>query len=358
MDIQIEKVAAAKAKAIPTENFGFGRIFTDHMLTRVYSQETGWGEIKIEPYAPIPMELSTSVFHYAQEIFEGTKAYRRPDGHINLFRIHENIKRFNRSAVRLDLPQMDEEEHLESIVSLIELDHKWVPSAPNSSLYIRPTLIATDPTIGSMNAKRSLFFIILSPVDPFFPTGFSPISVFVEDQYVRAVRGGVGEAKTGGNYAASLMATKRAKEAGYAQVLWLDAIERRYVEEMGGMNVFFVYGNKLVTPPLTGTILPGVTRDSIIILARDLGYDVEETMIDINELIADMKSGAVTEAFACGTAAVIAPIGKLAYKGEETAVNDEAVGEVTQKIYDELTGIQYGRIPDRFGWTLKIEAGK
>ena len=354
MKIELNQVDASQTRSLPDGAFGFGRIFTNHMLTRKYSGPGGWEDAVIQPYGPIPMPLSMSALHYAQEIFEGTKAYRRPDGKINLFRIDQNIKRFNRSAVRMELPQMDEEEHLEAIVKLIELDQDWVPSQPDSSLYIRPTLVCSEETIGSLNGNEALFFVLLSPVDPYFANGFAPISVFVEDEYVRAVRGGVGEAKTGGNYAASLHATDKAIKAGYKQVVWLDALERRYVEEMGGMNICFVYGNKLVTSPLTGTILPGITRDSLLILAEDLGYETEERMIDINELLADIKSGACTEAFACGTAAVIAPIGKMGYKGEDVIVNNNEVGKVTRHLYDELTGIQFGRIPDRFGWTLQI----
>ncbi len=354
MKISVNSISSDQARSLPDGKFGFGRIFSNHMLTRTFTDETGWQDAEIQPYGPIPMNLSMSVLHYGQEIFEGTKAYRRPDGKINLFRIDQNIKRFNRSAVRMELPIMDEEEHLEAIVSLIELDASWVPDSPDSSLYIRPTLVSSENTIGSLNANEALFFILLSPVDPYFATGFNPISVFVEDEYVRAVRGGVGEAKTGGNYAASLHATDKAIKAGYKQVVWLDAIERRYVEEMGGMNICFVYGNKLVTSPLTGTILPGITRDSLLILAQDLGYETEERMIDIHELIADIKSGVCTEAFACGTAAVIAPIGKLGYKGEDVIVNNNEVGAMTRHLYDELTGIQFGRIPDRFGWTLQI----
>ncbi len=354
MKIELSKIDEAQARSLPDGKFGFGRIFSNHMLTRQYKGDGGWEDAQIEPYGPIPMSLSMSVLHYGQEIFEGTKAYRRPDGKINLFRIDQNIKRFNRSAKRMELPQMDEEEHLEAIVRLIELDQDWVPSQPDSSLYIRPTLVCNEQTIGSLNGNESLFFVLLSPVDPYFSNGFAPISVFVEDEYVRAVRGGVGEAKTGGNYAASLHATDKAIKAGYKQVVWLDALERRYVEEMGGMNICFVYGNKLVTSPLTGTILPGITRDSLLILAKDLGYETEERMIDIHELLADIKSGACTEAFACGTAAVIAPIGKLGYKGKDVVVNNNEVGEMTRHLYDELTGIQFGRIPDRFGWTLQI----
>ncbi|MEM7797677.1 MAG: branched-chain amino acid aminotransferase [Chloroflexota bacterium] len=354
MKINITEIEPGAARTLPEAPFGFGRIFSNHMLVRTYKSD-GWEEAKIQPYGPIQMELSMSALHYGQEIFEGTKAYRRPDGHINLFRIDQNIKRFNRSAERMQLPMMDEEEQLEAIATLIKLDSSWVPDTANTTLYIRPAMVSSEATIGSLTSNEALFFILLSPVDPYFANGFAPISVYVEDQYVRAVRGGVGEAKTGGNYAASMQATKKAIAAGYKQVVWLDAIERRYVEEMGGMNIFFVYGDKLVTSPLTGTILPGVTRDSLLTLGADLGYEVEERMIDIQALMADIKSGACTEAFACGTAAVIAPIGKMGYQGQDVTVNGNEVGRVTRHLYEELTGIQFGRIPDRFGWTLKIE---
>lgn len=358
MKIEVTPVDPARAKPVQGSDLGFGQVLTNHMFTQRYTPEKGWHEARIEPYAPLVLDPATAVFHYGQEIFEGTKAYRRPDGHINLFRIHDNVKRFNRSAVRMEMPTVDEEDHLEGIVSLIKLDHEWVPSAPDSSLYIRPTLIATDPYLGAMSSRSYLHFIILSPVAPYFAKGFQPVSVYIEDEYVRAVRGGVGEAKTGGNYAASLFVTKKAREAGFVQVLWLDALERRYVEEMGGMNICFVYGDTIVTPQLTGTILPGITRDSVIKLGHALGYQVEETTVDVNKMLADIKAGQVTEAFACGTAAVIGPIGRLAYKDELYVINNNQAGPVTRKIYDELTGIQFGRIPDPFGWTIKIEAGE
>ncbi len=357
MKIEINPIDPAQAKPVQSEGLGFGKVLTNHMFTQRYTPELGWHEPKIEPYAPLVLEPAAAVFHYAQEVFEGTKAYRRPDGHVNLFRIHDNLRRFNASATRMDMPEIDEEDHLEAIVSLMKLEHEWVPSTPNSSLYIRPTMIAIDADLGAISASQFLHFVVFSPVAPFFSKGFQPVSVFIEDQHVRAVKGGVGAAKTGGNYAASLYVTKRAKEAGFAQVLWLDALEHRYVEEMGGMNICFVYGDTIVTPPLTGTILPGVTRASIIELGRDLGYTVEEKLIDVNDMVADIRSGKVTEVFACGTAAVITPIGEFEYKGQRYVINDKQTGEVTQKLFDDLTGIQFGRIPDRFGWTLKIEAG-
>lgn len=356
MEIQITPVKAAEAKEIPTSSgFGFGNVKTNHMFLQTYNPEQGWHDAKIVPYAPLALDPATAVLHYGQEIFEGTKAYRRPDGKINLFRIHDNIRRFNSSAERMGMPSVDEEEHLEAIVQLLNIDHEWVPSIPDSSLYIRPTMIGMTPSLGAMSSSDYLHFVIFTPVEALFSKGFKPVKVFVEDEHVRAVRGGVGAAKTGGNYAASLYVTKRVREKGFAQVLWLDALERRYVEEMGGMNICFVYGDTIKTPQLTGTILPGITRASVIELGRDLGYKVEEAMLDINDLVADAKAGKLTEVFACGTAAVISPIGQLTYKDKDYVVGGGSAGKVTKHIFDELTGIQYGRIPDRFGWTLTID---
>ena len=355
MEISVTPIDETNSKPIPTEGFGFGKMTTNYMFTRQYTEEKGWHDAKIEPYAPFALDPTASVLHYAQEIFEGTKAYRRPDGHVNLFRIHDNIRRFNSSATRMAMPILDEEEHLDSIVSLLKLDHDWVPYAGNSSLYIRPTMINIEASLGASSGNSFMHFVIFTPVEALLAKNFKPISVYIEEEYVRAVRGGVGAAKTGGNYAASQFVSRKVKKAGFAQVLWLDAIEHRHVEEMGGMNICFVYGDTIRTPALTGTILPGITRASVIELGRDLGYNVEEAQIDVNELVADIASGKVTEAFACGTAAVIAPIGKFHYLGKDYVINEAEAGSVTTHIFDELTGIQYGRIPDRFGWTLKIE---
>lgn len=355
MNIEKQLVPEQDRKTIPADSFGFGKIFSDHMLTRVFSQGTGWQDPKIVPYGPISMELSAAVFHYGQEIFEGTKAYRRPDGGINLFRTMENVKRFNRSAARMDLPVLDEEEHLESIISLVSLDHKWVPSTPQSTLYIRPTMISTETSIGSVNRDEVMFFVLLSPVDPFHTRVTEGIKTYVEPLRIRAAPGGVGAAKTGGNYAAGMLAQKEASKAGFNQVLWLDAINRRFVEENGGSNIFFVYGDHLRTPALTDTILPGITRDSIIQLGRDLGYTVTEEALDINEVMADIEAGKCTEAFNCGTAAVITPVGELSYKETSATISGRQIGRVTKHILDELTGIQFGRIPDRFGWTIPVE---
>lgn len=357
MDIQEIPLKDSEKKEIPTDNFGFGRLVTDRMFSQYYSPEEGWYNAKIEPFREISLDPRAAVFHYGQEIFEGTKAYRRPDGKVNLFRTWENMKRFNDSARRMAMPTVDEEEHLQAIVQLIALENEWVPNLPGSSLYIRPVMIAIDPALGVHSSRTYMHYVILSPVGTYFPEGFNPVSVYIEPEFRRAVRGGIGGAKTGGNYAASLLVGQKAKEKGYSQVLWLDAVHGRYVEEVGAMNICFVYDHKrIVTPPLTGSILAGVTRDSIITLGRDLGYEVEEKMVDVYEMLDDLKAGKITEVFGCGTAAVIAPVGKLGYKEEEIIINDFECGRVAINLYRELTDIQYGRKPDRFNWTYTIEA--
>lgn len=356
MDIKILPLDENKLKTPPTDDFGFGNKFSNRMFSQKYTPELGWHDAQIGPYAPFTLEPATAVFHYAQEIFEGTKAYRCPDGHINLFRPWENMKRFNNSARRMAMAPVDEEEHLSAIVKLIELEQEWVPTYPGASLYIRPTMIATDAALGVHASHSYLHFVIVGPVGPYFKGGFSPVPVFISDKYRRAVRGGVGDAKTGGNYAASLFVGADAQARGYSQVLWLDAIEGRFIEEVGAMNICFVYnGRKIVTPPLTGSILPGVTRQSVLELGRDLGYEVAEEMLDVHEVLADIQSGKISEVFGCGTAAVIAPVGKFGFQDKEYIINDYQSGPVAKHLYDELTGIQYGRMPDRFGWTLTIE---
>lgn len=357
MEIEVVALDPASLQTPPTNDFGFGNKFANRMFSQKYSLEKGWHDARIGPYENFSLPPSTAVFHYAQEIFEGTKAYRRADGHINLFRPWENMKRFNNSARRMSMPQVDEEEHLNAIIKLIELEHDWVPNVPGASLYIRPTMIGIDPALGVHASSTYLHYVIVGPVGAYFKEGFNPVSVYISDTYRRAVRGGVGDAKTGGNYAASLYVGEQARQKGYSQVLWLDAIEGRYVEEVGAMNICFVYeGKKIVTPPLTGSILPGVTRKSVITLGRDLDYEVAEEPIDVYEMLADIERGKVTEVFGCGTAAVIAPVGKFGLKDKEYVVNDYQVGLVAKHLYDELTGIQYGRLPDRFNWTLTIEA--
>jgi branched-chain amino acid aminotransferase len=355
MEIEVVALDNGNLKTPPTDDFGFGDKFANRMFSQKYTPDAGWHDAKIGPFENFSLSPATAVFHYAQEIFEGTKAYRRADGNINLFRPWENMKRFNNSARRMSMAQVDEEDHLAAIIKLVELEHEWCPSVEGSSLYIRPTMIGTEAALGVHASSTYLHYVIVGPVGAYFKEGFNPVPVYISDTYRRAVRGGVGDAKTGGNYAASLYVGEQAKKKGYSQVLWLDAIEGRYVEEVGAMNICFVYeGKKIVTPPLTGSILDGITRKSIITLGRDLGYEVEEAPVDVHEMLADVESGKVTEVFGCGTAAVIAPVGKFGFQDKEYIINGYKPGPVAKQLYDELTGIQYGRIPDRFGWTLTI----
>lgn len=355
MDIQVIPVEADQLRTPPTSDFGFCQVFANRMFTQRYAPNRGWYDARIEPYGPLQLDPATVSLHYAQMIFEGMKAYRREDGRINLFRPWENMRRFNNSARRMAMATVDEEEHLAAICKLIDLEAEWVPSETDASLYIRPTMIATDTTLGVKASAAYLHYVIISPVGPYFSEGFNPVSVYITDEYVRAVRGGVGEAKTGGNYAASLYAGEEARKKGYSQVLWLDAIERRYVEEVGAMNICFVYeGRRIVTPPLNGSILPGVTRKSVIELGRHLGYEVVEAQVDVYEMMNDVKSGRITEVFGCGTAAVIAPVGRLGFRDEEIVVSDGLAGPVSHQLFSHLTDIQYGRAPDPFGWIYTI----
>ncbi len=355
MQITVEVLAPSDHKPFPP-TLTFGKSFSNRMFTQHWTGEDGWHAAKIGPYRPFTLDPSTAVFHYAQEIFEGTKAYRRPDGHINLFRPWENIARFNRSAQRMAMQQVDPEEHLDALVQLVALEHEWVPDQPGSSLYIRPAMIATEAALGVHASHSFLHFIIMCPVGPYFAGGFNPVPVYISDEYVRAVRGGVGDAKTGGNYAASLYVSEQVKALGYQQVLWLDATERRYVEEVGSMNIAFVYdGKRIVTPALSGSILPGITRDSVLRLAPDLGYPIEETRLDVQEILRDVASGAITEAFGLGTAAVVAPVSKFGYKEQEYVVGSGESGPVAQQLFQTLTDIQYGRIADPYGWTHTIQ---
>lgn len=358
MEIERIPLSDKERKPIQRENLGFGNFFSDHMFQQFYSPEKGWHNATIGPYAPFCLDPSTAVFHYAQEIFEGTKAYRRPDGHVNLFRPWENVRRFNDSARRMAMPEVDEEEHLQAIEELIYLDQAWVPDQPGA-LYIRPVMIGVDNTLGVHASKKYLHYVIVGPVGSYFKEGFNPIPVFISDKYRRAVVGGTGAAKTGGNYAASLLVGAEARQAGYAQVLWLDAISGRYVEEVGAMNICFVYeGKRIVTPELSGSILPGITRKSVLQLGPALGYEVSEERVDVHEMLAAVEAGRITEVFGCGTAAVIAPVGKFAYEGKEYTVNDYKVGPVSQRLYDELTGIQFGRRPDPYGWIYTIKVNE
>ncbi len=356
MSIKITPLVPEQRQSCPKE-YSFGATFSDHMFTQYFDQGEGWHDALISPYHSLSLAPSAAVFHYSQEIFEGLKAYRNSDGNINLFRPEENIKRFNRSAERMVMPKVDEEQHLEAIISLVSLDQDWIPEQQGSSLYLRPTMIATSPKLGLGASSSYCHFIIASPAGSYFKGGLEPISVFVADKYRRAVVGGVGEAKTGGNYAASLYASEEVAKSGFSQVLWLDAIEGKYIEEVGAMNICFVYeGKRIVTPALSGSILPGITRDSILKLAPEMGYQVEEARLDIKQVLADIESGKITEVFGCGTAAVISPVGQLSFEGQDYVVNNNNTGVVAKHIYDELTGIQYGNREDRFNWikTIKI----
>ena len=355
MELNILPLDEATLKTPPVDDFGFGNKFSNRMFAQNYTAGVGWHDAEIGSYKPFELMPATAVLHYAQEIFEGTKAYRRPDGNINLFRPWENTRRFNVSAQRMVMPAVDEEDHVAAIINLIELEHEWVPNVPGSSLYIRPAMIAIDPALGVHASKTYIHFIILSPVGAYFKEGFAPVPVYISDEYRRAVKGGTGAAKTGGNYAASLYVSEAVKAKGYSQVLWLDAIEGRTIEEVGAMNICFVYDKQIVTPKLSGSILPGITRKSVLQLAPDLGYEVSEETIDVNDMVADLKSGKITEVFGCGTAAVIAPVGKFGYKDEEYIINNNEAGPVSQHLYDQLTGIQNGRLPDPYGWTHMIE---
>ncbi len=356
MEIRIEPLPEARRreKVADPAALGFGRIFADRMLNAHWEPARGWHDAHIEPYGPICLEPSAAVFHYGQEIFEGLKAYRWADGGVWLFRPEMNWARMNRSAARLALPEVPEGLFLGGVTELVRLERDWVPAAEGTSLYIRPTLIGEEPFLGVRPSERCRFFVILSPVGPYYAAGFSPVRILVEDHYVRAAPGGTGMAKAGGNYAASLVAGMKAKERGFEQVLWLDATERRWVEEVGAMNIFFVAGGRLVTPPLTDSFLEGVTRDSVLRLAPTLGLDAEERPVAIEELLADLRAGRVTEIFGTGTAAVVSPVGVLGYKDEEAVVGDGGVGPVTRRLYDTLTGIQYGRVPDEFGWMRRV----
>ena len=353
-EIQVTLAKTRKEKPQDESKLGFGRIFTDHMFLMNYEAGKGWINPRVVPYGDFALDPAAMVLHYGQAIFEGTKCYRRADGGLQLFRPTENFARMSRSAERLCMPKLDEELALAGLKKLLEIDGDWTPHQDGTSLYIRPTMIATDAHLGVHASHTYLFYIILSPVGAYYAEGLKPVGIYVEDEYVRAVRGGVGFTKCAGNYAASILAGEIAEKKGYAQVLWLDGVEQKYVEEVGSMNMMFAYGNKIVTPALNGSILPGITRNSIITLARQLGYEVEEKRLAIADIFADAKSGKLTEAFGTGTAAVISPVGELCLDGEKLTIGGGKIGPVAQKLYDTLTGIQYGRLPDENHWVMKI----
>lgn len=332
----------------------FGKTFTDHMFVMDYAAGKGWHDARIVPYAPFELDPSSMVLHYGQAIFEGLKAFRDINGRITMFRPRDNFLRMNRSAKRLCIPQIDVDFVMQALVRLIEIEKDWVPSAEGTALYIRPFIIATDPYLGVKVSDTYKFLIILSPSGPYYKNGFQPVSLYVENYYTRAAEGGTGEVKCSGNYAASLIASDKAKELGCDQVLWLDAKEKRYIEEVGSMNMFVVIGGEVLTASLDGTILPGITRDSIIKIFKDKGYKVTERKVSLDEIIGALKENRLDEAFGTGTAAVVSPVGKLRIGDEEYVIGDGKTGKITQMLYDTLTGIQRGKIEDKFGWLYRI----
>ncbi|MDR3564647.1 MAG: branched-chain amino acid aminotransferase [Negativicutes bacterium] len=353
VDMTVTKVA--KPGVIPdTDKLGFGKYFTDHMFVMDYETGKGWFNPQIIPYGEVPIQPSAMALHYGQAIFEGMKAFRNTANEVVIFRTMDYLNRFNRSADILSIPQMDTKVLHDCLCALIDLDKRWIPGKVGTSLYIRPFVMAVDPYVGVKVSDTYKLFIILSPVGAYYSSGFSPTKIKVEDKYVRAVHGGLGEAKTPANYAASLKAQVEAKKEGYDQVLWLDAVERKYVEEVGTSNIFFKINGEIITPALTGSILGGITRRTVIELAKDWGVKVIERVITVDEIFAAHEKGELEEVFGSGTAAVISPVGELSWKGQKIVVNNNKTGPFSQKLFDHVTGLQYGTVPDKFGWVEKV----
>jgi len=348
--IEILPLTTQKPKIKDESTLVFGRQFTDRMLVMEYDTGKGWHSARIQQYGPFSLDPAAMVLHYSQEIFEGLKAFRREDGRIALFRPADNVARFNRSAERMCMPVVDPAGFLEALRQLIRLEADWVPHSAGTSLYIRPTMIANEPMLGVRPADQYLCYVILSPVGAYYKGGIAPVKIWISDHYVRAAEGGTGEAKTGGNYAASLYASREATAKGYDQVLWLDAKEKKYIEEVGSMNMVFVYDGKIVTSPLQGTVLDGITRRSVLTLCEEMGLEIEERALTVDEVIDGVENGRLTEAFGTGTAVVISPVAQFTYKDRTVKLNGGKTGNLTQKLYDTLTGIQYGRIADTHGW--------
>lgn len=354
LNIRYEKTTAPKELPKEDNPLKFGTIFTDHMFIMNYETGKGWHDARIVPYAPLSLEPSAMVFHYGQEMFEGLKAYKTEDGRTLLFRPNKNIERANNTNRRICIPEIPEEDFLDAIKAVVKTDEAWIPTKPGTSLYIRPFVIATDPFLGVRPSDTYMFIIILSPVGAYYPEGLNPVKIWIEDEYVRAVKGGVGEAKTGANYVASLAAQVKAHDDGYSQVLWLDGVERKYIEEVGAMNIFFKINGTVVTPKLNGSILPGVTRNSVIELCKAWGVPVEERKISVDELYEASNNGSLEEVFGTGTAAVISPVGHLRFEDHVMQVKDGGIGELSQRIYDTITGIQLGKVEDTFNWTVEV----
>ncbi|MBO4501591.1 MAG: branched-chain amino acid aminotransferase [Clostridia bacterium] len=353
MEITIKRTDSPKQKP-DWSKLGFGKIFTDHMFECDYDPEHGWHDARVVPFHDLSLSPACMVFHYAQEMFEGLKAYRTEKGEILLFRPDKNIERMNNTNERMCIPKVDPEFALEAIKTVVRTDVDWVPSLPGTSLYIRPFIIATDEFLGVHPSKTYKFIIILSPSGSYYAAGINPVKIAVEDEYVRAVRGGTGFAKVGGNYAASLIGQQKAEENGYAQVLWLDGIYHKYIDEVGAMNVFFKINGEIITPKLEGSILPGVTRRSAIELLRSEGYTVTERRISIDEVSEAHDSGKLEEMFGTGTAAVVSPVGELYWGNKKMTINNFEIGEVSAMLYDKLTSIQWGKSEDKFGWTVRV----
>ena len=354
-DIRIELTKTPKAKPTDETKLGFGHIFTDHMFAMNYDTGEGWHDARIVPFDNISLSPAAMCLHYGQEIFEGLKAYRTADGTVQLFRPDENYKRMNNSADRMVIPKIDEEFMIEATKKLVEIEKDWVPHTDGASLYIRPFIFATDPYVGVRPADHYLFLIILSPSGAYYSTGLNPVKIYVEQKYVRAVRGGTGFAKTAANYAISLKGQDEAHEQDYEQVLWLDGVEQKYIEEVGSMNIFFVIDGEVITPELTGSVLPGITRKSALEVCKSKGIKATERRITIEEVAKAYDEGKLDEVFGTGTAAVISPVGHLKWGDKIMTINNNEIGPISQMLYDTMTGIQWGKIPDEFGWTVKID---
>ncbi len=354
MEISITKTTSPKEKPEET-NLGFGKYFTDHMFLMDYTPDKGWHDARIVPFGNLSLHPAATVFHYGAEIFEGLKAYRTASGEVQLFRPTENIARLNNSAERLCLPQLDPDDALQALKTFVSLEKDWVPHMAGTSLYLRPFMFGNDESLGVHSIHNATFVIIASPVGNYYAEGLAPVKIMIEAKDVRTVRGGTGYAKCGGNYAASMRAGHKAEESGFSQVLWLDGVERKYIEEVGAMNVMFKINGTVVTPALTGSILPGITRKSIIQVLKDMNIPVEERLFSVDELAKAVREGTLEEAWGCGTAAVVSPIGDLRYLDHDYIISGGKIGKLTQTLYDRLTGIQWGRLPDPYGWTVKID---
>lgn len=355
LEIKYELAKELKQKPTDESKLGFGHIFTDHMFIMDYETGKGWHDARIVPYGDIPLSPAAMCLHYGQEIFEGLKAYRTKDGSVQLFRPDENFKRMNVSNERMVIPAVNEQDCLDALMALLKVEKDWVPHSEGAALYIRPFIISVDPFLGVKPANHYMFIIILSPSGAYYSTGLNPVKIYVEDKYVRAVRGGTGFAKTAANYAISLIGQDEAHKQDYEQVLWLDGVEQKYVEEVGSMNIFFVIDGEVITPKLTGSVLPGITRKSAIEVCRKKGYKVTEKKISIEEVAKAYDEGKLQEVFGTGTAAVISPVGHLKWKDKIMTINNNEIGEVSQMLYDTMTGIQWGEIPDEYGWIFPVE---